>query len=147
MIDESRSEFGTLLLWRPTIASDHPATHAPIVSLCIIPLTAQLLWRTLGKSGLLKFASTVPTRLFVLVGTKADLRNDAYTLEKLKAKVASLVDPALAEEKGAKLGAARVMECSAKNQADLKDVFDEVTRVGLAFQARSGEKKGSCTLL
>merc|ERR1712032_1121644 len=69
------------------------------------------------------------------------LRKDARALEKLKAKGASLVDLARAEEKGQELAAARVMECSAKTQVGLKDVFDEAIKVALAARAKQPRRK------
>ena len=68
-----------------------------------------------------------PNSPFMLVGTKSDLRKD----EKSKAKGVSFVDSAHAEKKGIELGAGRVMECSAKTQDGLKDVFDEAARFAL----------------
>jgi Ras-related C3 botulinum toxin substrate 1 len=65
----------------------------------------------------------------------------------LQAKGASLVDLARAEDKGQELAAARVMECSAKTQVGLKDVFDEAIKVALAARAKPAKKKGGCMLL
>jgi len=61
-----------------------------------------------------------------------------------------LVEKAEAEDKGNKLGASATMECSAKTQQGLKDVFDEAIRVALA--ARRGNdskqtKKDACAIL
>ena len=67
-------------------------------------------------------------------------------LEKLKEKGASLVDLALAEEKGQELGARRVMECSAKTQVGLKDVFDEAIRVGVRTWPKPPKPKPICAL-
>ena len=103
-----------------------------------------------GKKWVPEIRHHCPDAPFVLVGTKADLRNDTYALEKMKAKgvKVSLVDPARAEEKGGELGAARVMECSAKTQAGLKEVFDEAIKVVLNVGPYSvPPKKGGCMLL
>ena len=83
---------------------------------------------------------------FLLVGTQSDLRKDARALEKLEAEGGSLVDLARAEEQGKKLGAARVMECSAKTQACLKDVLEEAVKVALAPRPSESESK-CCVLL
>ena len=88
-----------------------------------------------------------PNSPFLLVGTKCDLREDARALEKLKANGASFVNLARAEKKGKELAAARVMECSAKTQVGLKDVFDEAIKVALAARAKPAKKKGNCMLL
>jgi Ras-related C3 botulinum toxin substrate 1 len=65
----------------------------------------------------------------------------------LKAKGASLVDLARAEEKGQELAAARVMECSAKTQVGLKDVFDEAIKVAFKAHAKPGKRDHWCMLL
>jgi len=90
-----------------------------------------------------------PNAPFLLVGTKADLRKDTRALEKLKRKVkgVSLVDLARAEDKGQELAAARVMECSAKTQFGLKDVFDEAIKVALTARREPAKKRGKCMLL
>ena len=88
-----------------------------------------------------------PNSPFFLVGTKSDLRKDTSALEKSKAKGYSLIDPARAEEKGKELGAARVMECSAKTDVGVKDVFEEAIRVALSSRVNGDNNKGSCMLL
>ena len=75
---------------------------------------------------------------FILVGNKADLRSDERALEKLKAKGASLVSFEHAQRVGQDLGADAVLECSAKTQEGVKDVFDNAVRA--AF--RGFEKRG-----
>ena len=70
-----------------------------------------------------------PNTPFLLVGTKSDLRKDGY---------------AGREE----LSAARVMECSAKTQVGLQEVFNEAIRVALAARGTSIiGKKDKCVLL
>ena len=75
---------------------------------------------------------------FILVGNKADLRSDERALEKLKAKGASLVSFEHAQRVGQDVGADAVLECSAKTQEGVKDVFDNAVRA--AF--RGFEKRG-----
>merc|ERR1712222_78903 len=101
------------------------------------------MWAT---NGFLKFATTAQTphscwlaQNLIFAKTRAH--------KKLKAKGASLVDLARAEDKGQELAAARVMECSAKTQVGLKDVFDEAIKVALAARAKPAKKKGGCLLL
>merc|ERR1712110_867313 len=61
---------------------------------------------------------------FLLVGTKADLRKDERGEH-------TFIDFDHAEAKGLELGAARVLECSAKTQAGLKTVYAEAIKVAL----------------
>ena len=58
------------------------------------------------------------------------------------------VDLADAKELGAELGADRVMECSAKTQVGLSDVFDEIMRARIAAKLKSKiKKRNKCVLL
>jgi len=122
----------------------YPNTDVFIVCYSIISPTSL---ENVGNKWLPEIRHHCPNSPFLLVGTKSDLRKDARALEKLKAKGASLVDLARAEEKGQELAAARVMECSAKTQVGLKDVFDEAIKVALAARAKPTKKKGGCMLL
>merc|ERR1712176_1390864 len=103
----------------------YPNTDVFIVCYSIISPTSL---ENVGNKWLPEIRHHCPNSPFLLVGTKSDLRKDSRALEKLKAKGASLVDLARAEEKGQEPAAARVMECSAKTQVGLKDVFDEAIR-------------------
>ena len=85
-----------------------------------------------------------PNTPVVIVGTKADTRN----LSKEDKQGMAFVDPADAEGLGEELGAYRVMECSAKTQAGLSDVFDEIMKVGIAAKFKSKiKKRNKCVLL
>ena len=91
-----------------------------------------------------------PAAPFLLVGTKSDIRNDKAFQEKLRSKGTNLVDFEAAKRKGQELGAAQTMECSAKTQEGLKNVFDEAITVALAARrgADSGKKKkDACFIL
>jgi len=70
---------------------------------------------------------------FIIVGNKSDLRED----EKMRGKC---VDYAAAEKLAKKLGAKRHMECSAKTQNNLKEVFDQGIEV--VYEALTEAKKG-----
>merc|ERR1719326_947195 len=70
-----------------------------------------------------------PNTPFLLVGTQCDVRTDKSEQDRLRC---TLIDPARAEQVGSRTGATLVMECSAKTQKGLKDVFVETVEVGLA---------------
>ena len=85
-----------------------------------------------------------PHAPIVLAGTKADLRN----LSAADKQDITFVDFADAKELGEELGADRVMECSAKTQVGLNDVFDEIMRTRIAAKFKSKMKKrNNCVLL
>jgi len=84
-----------------------------------------------------------PETPFILVGTKLDMRNNPSETQKLKEQGQSVISTESGENLGRKLGALRYMECSAKTQANLKEVFDEAVRSFL----RPSKKKSVCNLL
>ena len=74
---------------------------------------------------------------WVLVGTKSDLRESAG---------AEAVDFKEAQAKGKELGAAEVIECSAKTRENLDEVYLTAIKVALKHRA-SHKKKRKCVLL
>ena len=89
---------------------------------------------------LMHFCPDVP---FILVGTKLDMRNDQEELDKLRAQGQSPITTEQGVDLGKKLKSIKYMECSAKTQENLKDVFDEAVRAVL----RPKKKKGGCVIL
>ena len=67
----------------------------------------------------------------ILVGTKMDLRDDPGMLSKLAEKNLAPVSFEKGEEMKGKIGARKYMECSAKTQKGVKQVFDEAIRAKL----------------
>ena len=85
-----------------------------------------------------------PSTPIMMVGTNADTRN----LSKEDKQSMTFVDLADAKNLCAKLGADRVMECSAKTQVGLSGVFDEIMKVGIAAKFKSKiKKRNKCVLL
>jgi len=82
----------------------------------------------------------------ILVGLKADLRNDENMEEQMKTKGLSYTSTKEAEEIAKEIGAAHHMECSALTQEGLKQVFDQAIMVGLNPKQKGGDD-GCCTLI
>merc|ERR1711879_859202 len=78
----------------------------------------------------------------ILVGTKADLRNDAETQAPLRAKNLSPVAQGEIEQM---VNEVKYIECSALTQEGLKNVFDEAIRA--ALYKPNSKKKKKCTIL
>ena len=80
----------------------------------------------------------------ILVGTKSDLRSD----EETKKKLAKMNQEPITHEQGVELAkkikAACYLECSAKTQEGLKEVFDHAITVGMAPSKNSSS--GCCTI-
>jgi len=82
----------------------------------------------------------------ILVGTKADLRNDSSMIQTLQTKGLHIVTPEEAASRQREIGAVAYLECSALTQEGLKTVFDEAIRAALNKQNKK-KKKSGCMIL
>ena len=82
----------------------------------------------------------------ILVGTKLDLRENAFELERLKSRRQSPITYQQGEAMRKKISAVTYKECSALTQAGLKDIFDEAIKVVL-FPETKKASKSRCVLL
>lgn len=81
---------------------------------------------------------------FLLIGTKNDLRNDHQIIKKLKSFKSSPVSFQMGQLAASEVGAARYLECSAKTNDGIKQVFQEATKIAI----RSGTKRRNhCIIL
>jgi Ras-related C3 botulinum toxin substrate 1 len=87
-----------------------------------------------------------PNAPIILVGTKLDMRDDAETVSKLKAKKLEPVSYQAGLARAKEIGAAKYLECSALTQKGLKSVFDEAIRVVLQ-PPKQKQSKRACLLL
>jgi Ras family protein A len=87
------------------------------------------------------FCPTVPT---ILVGCKADLRGDPKVTEELRKTGQSPVSPEQGEEIRKKINARKYMECSAKTNQGVRDVFEAATREALDTKKKKDRK---CTVI
>mmetsp|Transcript_63061 Transcript_63061/g.131077 ORF Transcript_63061/g.131077 Transcript_63061/m.131077 type:complete len:200 (+) Transcript_63061:149-748(+) len=92
---------------------------------------------TKWKPELAHHAPDVP---FLIVGTKADLRNDEKTLAAMEEKNKTIKSYDEYSEEALALGAERYLECSALKQEGLQEVFDEAIRSALKKKAAAGDK-------
>jgi small GTP-binding protein len=76
----------------------------------------------------------------ILVGTKADQRNDKNVIEKLLEQKQQPITTAQGTKLAAMIGAVRYYECSAKEMTGMREIFDEVIRTVANF--RVGKKPG-----
>merc|ERR1712117_240418 len=81
----------------------------------------------------------------ILVGTKADLRNDSETQAQLRAKNMGPVSQNEIEQMVNEVNAVKYIECSALTQEGLKNVFDEAIRA--ALYKPNAKKKKKCIIL
>jgi small GTP-binding protein len=74
---------------------------------------------------------------FLLIGTKADLRDDAATLRRLRERNMDPITPAMGHALSADEGAVAYVECSALSQRSVVDVFDAAIRAVIFPPQRS----------
>ena len=84
---------------------------------------------------------------FILVGTKMDLRTDQETLVSLRENRLLPISTKQGEALAKDLGAYTYVECSARTQKNLKQVFDEGIHCVLEAQNRPKRTSRKCTIL
>ncbi|KEY83820.1 Rho GTPase Rho1 [Aspergillus fumigatus] len=100
-------------------------------------------------SEVLHFCQGLP---IILVGCKKDLRHDPKTIEELHKTSQKPVTPeqiidifVQGEEVRKKIGAYKYLECSARTNEGVREVFEAATRAALL--TKTHKKKGKCTIL
>ncbi|KAK9766637.1 GTP-binding protein Rho1 [Basidiobolus ranarum] len=93
-------------------------------------------------SEVLHFCAGLP---IILVGCKKDLRNDPRTIEELKKQGQSPVPHEQATSVANKIGAYKYLECSAKENDGVRQVFEHATRAALLTKTK--QKKKGCLVL
>ena len=89
-----------------------------------------------------------PNGIWLLVGTKLDLKEDPQFIQKLEVKGEHPVQLHEAQLLAKEIGAYKFIECSAKTGARLKSVFDHAIRAALHGSMDSNKKRQSgCILL
>ena len=87
-----------------------------------------------------------PSTPIVLVGTKLDLREDVASVDKMEEEQAPPITHAQGLAMAEECKAAKYVECSAKTQEGLKDVFDEAIRAAFMYP-RPRSKGRKCSIL
>merc|ERR1711990_574220 len=83
----------------------------------------------------------------LLVGLKADLKNDEEIKEALAKRNLAPVTKAAAEEMATKIGAKGYFETSAKENEGVKEVFEEAARIAFNVDPDKPKKKKFCVLV
>lgn len=85
----------------------------------------------------------------ILIGCKTDLRKDKECARKLKAMNLSPITYTQGEETRQHMNAELYLECSAKYQENVEDIFREATKKALAFhrKQRTHRRKKKCVVL
>jgi Ras family protein A len=93
-------------------------------------------------SEVLHFCQGIP---IILVGCKYDLRFDPKTIEELRRTSQRPVTPEEGQAVAQKIGAIKYLECSAKTQEGVREVFEHATRA--ALMVKDKERKKKCILV
>ncbi|ODV90684.1 hypothetical protein CANCADRAFT_25035 [Tortispora caseinolytica NRRL Y-17796] len=88
-------------------------------------------------SEVLHFCQGLP---IILVGCKKDLRFDPKTIETLRQTNQRPVTPEEGRAVAEKIGAVRYLECSAKTQEGVREVFEHATRAALIVPDKEKKK-------
>lgn len=85
----------------------------------------------------------------ILIGCKIDLRKDKECLRKLKALNLAPITYTQGEETSRQMNADLYLECSAKYQENVEDIFREATKKALTFRRKQKnyKRKRKCTIL
>jgi Ras family protein A len=89
----------------------------------------------------LHFCNDLP---ILLIGCKSDLRTNPKTIEELRKNHQSPVTFEEGVAVAQKIGAYRYLECSAKNNQGVKEIFEHATRAALLAQTK---KKKFCNII
>lgn len=94
-------------------------------------------------SEVLHFCQGIP---IILVGCKKDLRDDPKTIQELQRTSQRPVSPQDGDAVAQKIGALKYLECSAKTQEGVREVFEHATRAALMVNNPTHRKK-KCLVL
>lgn len=86
----------------------------------------------------------------ILIGTKLDLRGDARTEKELQSKGTKMVETSEGEDMAQQMHSEKYIECSAKTQQNIHQVFEEAVRICMSDTPAKPSKKfikGFCTVL
>eukprot|EP00012_Vannella_robusta_P012813 CAMPEP_0206196530 /NCGR_PEP_ID=MMETSP0166-20121206/8506_1 /ASSEMBLY_ACC=CAM_ASM_000260 /TAXON_ID=95228 /ORGANISM="Vannella robusta, Strain DIVA3 518/3/11/1/6" /LENGTH=178 /DNA_ID=CAMNT_0053614029 /DNA_START=65 /DNA_END=601 /DNA_ORIENTATION=+ len=91
-----------------------------------------------------------PKTPIILVGTKLDLRDNPQTIASLKENDLKPISNEMGDKLAKEIGAAKFLECSAKNQKGLPTVFEEAVKAVFADQVEKvnpKKKKEKCVVM
>jgi len=95
-------------------------------------------------SEVLHFCQGLP---IILVGCKKDLRYDQKTSDELRKTSQTPVTPEEGEEIRKKIGAYKYLECSAKTNEGVREVFEHATRAALLSRSSRKSSHKKCLVL
>ncbi|CAC9888463.1 unnamed protein product, partial [Aureobasidium pullulans] len=95
-------------------------------------------------SEVLHFCQGLP---IILVGCKKDLRHDQKTIEELHKTSQTPVTEEQARQVKDKIGAKEYIECSAKTNEGVREVFEHATRAALTSRKERSSSRKKCLIL
>ncbi len=83
----------------------------------------------------------------VLIGTKLDLREDPEFMRRLQSQNSSPITSGEGQKMKEEIRAYRYMECSARTQKGLREVFNTAIEASLKPAAKDEKKKRNCVIV
>eukprot|EP00761_Pharyngomonas_kirbyi_P011943 gb/GECH01011969.1/.p1 GENE.gb/GECH01011969.1/~~gb/GECH01011969.1/.p1 ORF type:complete len:203 (+),score=53.64 gb/GECH01011969.1/:1-609(+) len=120
----------------------YPDTHVFLICFSIVNPASYDNVKTKWYPEVDQYAAGTP---IILIGLKLDLRDDSQTISKLQEKSLKPISEQQGKQMAEEIGAKGYLECSARTQEGLKEVFDKAIEVGLSSNedAEEEEKKSS----
>eukprot|EP01027_Heterolobosea_sp_BB2_P022379 GEZU01032944.1.p1 GENE.GEZU01032944.1~~GEZU01032944.1.p1 ORF type:complete len:195 (-),score=77.78 GEZU01032944.1:31-615(-) len=116
----------------------YPDTHVFLVCFSVVNPSSFHNVKSKWYPELQQHAPDVP---MILVGTKLDLRENEEMIKRLSEKGLSPITREMGEQLKNEIGAKSFVECSARTQKGLKQVFDDAIEVVLRPQATTAKKQ------
>ena len=83
----------------------------------------------------------------IVVGNKADIRDDARVISELSRRNRKPVQSQEGHDVARQIGARSYMECSAKENSGVKEIFQEALKIGLVYQQTRRRHVRKCRFL
>lgn len=124
---------GELVKTRGSLEYETYPSDTNLVKMGRIAVTQKFLRMNVPNFQIRHFMPSVP---IVLVANKLDLRNDPETIKSLYLDHKHPVTAQEGREMAQKVGACAFLECSAKTNEGVTEVFQAATRAALAYQRK-----------
>eukprot|EP01126_Amoeba_proteus_P052651 TRINITY_DN6379_c0_g3_i1.p1 TRINITY_DN6379_c0_g3~~TRINITY_DN6379_c0_g3_i1.p1 ORF type:complete len:197 (+),score=35.47 TRINITY_DN6379_c0_g3_i1:140-730(+) len=124
----------------------YPQTDVFLLTYSVISPSS---FHNVGNKWFPEVSHYTPDASFILVGTKIDLVEDPYVVQKLSTRSEHVVLPQEALQLSREIGAYTSIQCSALKQIGISDIFNEAIRAVISNSSRKQEQEGKkrrCTL-
>jgi len=134
-IEEVDGELVNVILWDTAGQEDYetirtttcfPNTHIFIVCFSVVHPDS---FHNVKQKWLEELKKAAPDTPFILVGTKADLREDEETIKKLAEKGKEPISKKMGQKRAKEIKAQLYLECTAKDVPSVNDMFKQALKI------------------